>query len=655
MVVLCSLLFALSGCGETKQPDYVQVAVLKGTAYERGFQHGERFADRIRSLYAKLLPNSLLPYLNREQSDIADVLFNYKDNPDDGIESYYETWHNECMASCVDRCTEKCGFSYLLMLDSGHELEKYIPQEYLDEMQGIADGSGVPYEEILILNTFVDTMLTFRSITFFIRQVQAPYIDELEFIGAESDGRDNDDDGETDEEGEGLVTSYQPGPYALFVELPTDVKLRLVLKDRKIGFSKNPDDIKGVDPETIRIQLGEIVYTTADNPDVVVATVIDEEKGDVEVVFTPPDGLPEAASIPFLIQAGDLSKSVITPVHAKFMRDERITVSTTGFGKIPIDVPNRGLDDGRTQPPSISFAVKGDVTPDGRPLHAHHYALLDSDVTHKHTVLFVHVPDEGEPHAVLGYSGIVWGFAGMNTKGVSYSFNNSDSLDNAMVGGVNDDLFDAFLLAKGVPVGIAGRELLRTSKDTADGVSFLSSISHTFGWNFLVNDAAGEAAAVEVDADVFDSGDKGVHVYTSDASKPENLDENSRLFSSTSPDDIRMGSHFAANLEDVSPFTYVLGFEVSAQRVWTSFYFRSLRAYYNLGKAIESMHGKIDVGGAIEILRIPELVDTRDSMIAVVFDPQAHMLHYAMGGVPATDQPFFAFDLEEAVEKGMAP
>ena len=34
-------------------------------------------------------------------------------------------------------------------------------------VKGIADGAALPYEEVLVLNSFVDSMLTLRSITFF--------------------------------------------------------------------------------------------------------------------------------------------------------------------------------------------------------------------------------------------------------------------------------------------------------------------------------------------------------------------------------------------------------------------------------------------------------------------------------------------------------
>ncbi len=82
------------------------------------------FPGRIRSLYAGLLTNSILPYLNRSRPNIASVMKHYAEPEyDDGR------------------------FSPLLMLESARNMEQYIPAEYIHEMHGIADGSGVAYDQ----------------------------------------------------------------------------------------------------------------------------------------------------------------------------------------------------------------------------------------------------------------------------------------------------------------------------------------------------------------------------------------------------------------------------------------------------------------------------------------------------------------------------
>ena len=78
-----------------------------------------------------------------------------------------------------------------------------------------------------------------------------------------------------------------------------------------------------------------------------------------------------------------------------------------------------------------------------------------------------------------------------------------------------------------------------------------------------------------------------------------------------------------------------------------------MRAFHRLGEEIADRYGDLDVAAAIEILRTPALVDTRDSMCASVFEPARGVLHWAMGQAPATDAPFIELDLEQVVRDGV--
>jgi hypothetical protein len=605
------------GCWEAEQPAHVEIVTLEGSGYERGYAHGKAFSNKIRSLYTSLLDSSILPFLNREQVDIAEVLTAYQDPAYGGGQ-----------------------FSYRLMLESGQNLANFIPQEYLDEMRGIADGAGLPYEKVLVLNTFLDTMLGFRSMTFFIRQIQSPFIRSVSFSGADTDGADNDGDGEIDEAGEGKIDLYEPMSHAHMTEVPSSAAVTLVLGDRALNAEP-----EGVDPASIRIQFNTTQYVASDAA-ITTAEKVDPGGGErtLEVTFRPPGGLEPASVHSMIIQAGDLSNvTEPPPPHARLMRDERIVFTTAGHGKKPFEVENRGERDGRTQPPSIAFAVRGTATPGGEPLLAHHFGLLDSNTSHKHTVLFVHKPAGRTPHAVLGWTGVIWGFSGMNADGLAYAVNSSDTLDNPMVGQVAEKFFDARLLSSGIPIGMIGRELLAGHKTAGAAAAYVASAKRTFGWNVLLADAAGGMASVETDSDVFASGDGGAYVTTPDESLDENLDPHGRRWSSVGPDDIRMASHYRRNTEDID--RRVLVFNVRPQRFWTSFYFRSMRAWGILGEQIAARHGAIDFNSAVDILRTPDLVDTRDSMNAVIYRPAAGVFHYAMGKVPATSLPFAVFDL----------
>lgn len=610
----------LLGCTEVEAPATFRVVELTGSPYERGLQHGSRFPAEIRSLYTRMLTSSILPFLNRERPDIAAVLTEYQgERYDDGA------------------------FSYELLLQSARSMEPLIPPELLEEMHGVADGAALPYEEILVLNTFLDSMLAMRAITFFIRATEAPTLLSVAFEGGlDDDGADNDGDGEVDEGGEGTLDPYGPSPHASLVEVPSDATVRFVLVDQAgaaealgQGDGRVPE---GVDPASIRIQLDTVLFG-ASAPEIVTRPV-DTARGEgLEVVFTPPGGFPPASVVSLLLGAGD--RSVVTdppPAHARFMRDERIVFTTVGVGAAPGEVDSRGQRDGRTQPPSFGFAARGSATVDGAPILAHHYALLDANTAHEHTALFVHHADDGHDAVVLGWTGLVWGFQGMNDQGVSYGIFSSDTLDNGMMVDIAvhlSNLERARLLAVGVPIGMLGRTLLNRAGTAAEAAELLHDSRRTFGWNVLLADAGGDLLAVEMDSDIL--GDGGFVRYGPTEG------------SSVGADDLRLGCHFVANAEDVSlP-------PLSPQRAWSSFYYRSLRAQSILGDRVAGALGALDVASSIDVLSDPELVDPRDSMSAVVFEPAARRLHVAMGQVPATAGPFRAFALDDFFPAEDAP
>ena len=590
-------------CGGLQAPTYYEVFELYGTPYERGYQHGAHFSDKIRSLYTMLLTTSIFPYLNRERPDVASVMLRYQD------EKYLNG-----------------NFSYQMMLDSALNLAKTLPQDYLDELQGVADGARLPFDQILVLNTFFDTLMGFRAIVNYIQLSEGPSLKAVEFFsGAEKVGASN---------------PYAPSPYATVVELPADARVRLVIAAAH-----------GVDPSTVRLQLDETLYTAADPSVQTIALAADNKT--VEVMFTPPGGLAAAAVHSLIVEAGDTERLTDEPPeHARYMRAERIVFSTRGYGRAAQDIENMGLRDPTTEPPAIAFAVKDGATPDGQVRLASHFAMLDSNTSHKHAVLFVHHPSHGKTFAFCGWTGVIWGVSGMNENGLAYAVDSSDTLNNPFVAQFNKGLIFAELVSSGIPMGIMGREMLIGAANVSEASAYLQTTPATFGWNFLLADAAKNIAAVELDANIENKPDGGFFTYSSDRNDPRNLDPWGRLYASLGEDDLRMASHYQKNVDDVQ--YQIVTFNIQPQRCWSSFYFRSLRVFYRLGQEIAARYGGLDRERMVEVLRVGDLVDHRDSMNAAIYEPQSLMIHFAMGREPATSGPFHPYNLGAAARKGGA-
>ena len=620
--ILLVVVLALTACAAQPPPRY-QVLHLTGKPYDRGFQHGQQMESLIKSFYTTLLTTSLIPYLNRNQTDIAAYLHTY----DPLLHPEYGNGQ----------------FSVLLLQQSAKSLEASIPQPYIDEMKGIADGAHMDYQDILVLNTFVDTTLAARGITYFLQQAGAPRVTEVEWLGASlvGDGVDNNGDGTTDEPGESLIAAYESLPYAMWVEVPQAAKVRIRMHD---------DDAM-VDPLSVRILVDGDVYTQA-SPELQIVTPTDATGQplihDTDVTLTPAAPWTQPI-VTIQVQAGDTKISTEPPPsHEHRMRTEQFTLSTKGYGQPPHLVPNMGISDGTSQPPSISFALRKSATPDGQVRLAHHFSLLDAGTSHKHTVVQIHHPDTGPSYAFVGWVGIAYGFAGLNSDGVAYGCNHSDTLNNPLVGEFLTNFFDAQLVSSGEPIGFLLRDILTQAHDADEAATLAYDTTPTFGWNFLFADKGGKLRAVEVRRDVGMGGviadpGQGRANWTPDPGDAAGVDPWGVPWASQKQDDIRMGAHFRPLAND---FAMDLGiFNLRPQRDWSSYYFSSVRAMANLAEQITLNYGKFDLATVIATMREPVLVDQHDSMTAVVIEPGLGLLHAALGTVPATDSSFDTFDL----------
>ena len=255
---------AAVACGNPTAPPTRHLLTLTGSPYQRGLQHGTQLADDIRALYTTLLTTSLLPYLNREQGQIAAVLPIYN-----------------------GPAYQNGQFAYQLLLDSAHQMELSIPAEYQQEMQGIADGSGLSFDQILLLNTFADSTLAVRAIDAALQYSAAPHLQSVEFLGVDAgvwDGGVASGGAQLDPLiVEASLSPYKASPIASAVELPVDVAVRFVIADST-----------GVDPASVRVTLGSTVFTSGD-PALQLQPASDGSS--LQVTFTPPSPLPAASAV----------------------------------------------------------------------------------------------------------------------------------------------------------------------------------------------------------------------------------------------------------------------------------------------------------------------------------------------------------------------
>ena len=91
--------------GWLEERDELKILHVKGSPYEMGFQHG---------------------YLLKEEC-------------------------LECLRAYLN-FSERFGFSYDYFLCLWYQMKDYVPQEYKEEMHGMADGSGVPFEMVAVGN-----------------------------------------------------------------------------------------------------------------------------------------------------------------------------------------------------------------------------------------------------------------------------------------------------------------------------------------------------------------------------------------------------------------------------------------------------------------------------------------------------------------------
>ena len=104
----CAEIDQTCGEGRLEERDGLRILHLKGTPYEMGYQHGVLLHDEVRA------------------------------GLQDGI---------------YEELVQGSPISHFLLLRHARHVHSYVPLEYREEMRGLADGAGIAYLDVLVLNS----------------------------------------------------------------------------------------------------------------------------------------------------------------------------------------------------------------------------------------------------------------------------------------------------------------------------------------------------------------------------------------------------------------------------------------------------------------------------------------------------------------------
>lgn len=582
------LIILLSACGTALPPDRaIPLVRLRGSAEEMGRQHGAYLAADIKTLYVRFLAAQVLPYLNRQHQSVSKTfLGRYTQGKD------------------KDKYADG-KFSYQFLLDSAESLKKEQPPEYMQELHGIALGSGMPEEQILVLNTFGDTLLGLLALSMYQEREKGPVLTQVEFPEL-IDGIDNDYDGVVDEVDENIVY-YQPATQAALKRVPGG-KLRLTLVDQD-----------GVDMGHLQLQINgvkiENVHYTTDGTETTLDLDVSKLwREDWNTIF---------------LQASDKTEvSDPLPSRPHTMRAARITVGGT-------KASGRATNGGIYDPPgaATSFAiVKEDAS-----VMARNFVLLDGNTAHDHTAVFVYEPTpykgnaKPQRYSTVGWAGTGWALTGMNEAGQAVSVNITETLDNGVARGI--DTLSA-PKAVGMTFGAVGRMVLAHNYTPDEFIEALSTVHAAAGFIVQLADATRKT------------------VTTCELRAGHNLPTSLCYSNGITSPAFRFNDDYTGSLSAYRAFQDdaegdVLGgaLKLVPQRFWSTEWLQSYSTYARL----QLLLGKDTPGNAsewIQLMRKPGIASVRNSMQSAILYPGKEMW-VGVGRLPSTESQFERFTVKE--------
>lgn len=646
-LIILVLAFALSlsaGCNtqsRQRPEDQVRINHFSGTHYELGYQHGQILKNDIKTIYTKFLTNSVFPYLRREHPGIKEVF------------PYYTQ----------DRFEEN--FGYWILREAAEGIEASVPDPYKAafsaEIDGLSDGSGMDRGDILILNTFVDSLLSVLNIAALLSRINGPRIQEVVISsdadnnGTEDlleDGIDNDGDGRIDENGtftqENVISHYVAEDHAIMAEIPPASSFIFTLWDTN-----------GVDMETTRVFVnGElIVRGDARWEDDWDPEAPGEENPTVQLtIHAPAGGYPAGSALSVSIIAADMEwVEEPPPTQENVAREERMTFTVQGYGeanKVATleDIPNKTIPPTTTVSKSVNLAVFGDKTEDGKMIVGRDFVLLNVNIAQDHArVLVYHPIDEmtGEPlHSVatVSWSGLGVALTAMNDAGLTLCLSRSETLDDSVV----QNILQMKLITSGFPIGFLVRHILE-HYDTVDEATafmeeaFRNGVEPVNGWTILMADPE-KAVVAEISNFVTPFSPNRGRGFFTHYTVADGL-------SSVTPYDIRCSDHYMAHRNDLphSIFPILTAFfPLFHQKNWSPAYFDSVDTFHYMADLLEKPeYETFTPERMIDYLREESVLHPKDSMHSAVFVPEDRTIHAAMGMRPAPDGRFFRFDEDD--------
>jgi acyl-CoA:6-aminopenicillanic acid acyl transferase len=288
------------------------------------------------------------------------------------------------------------------------------------------------------------------------------------------------------------------------------------------------------------------------------------------------------------------------------------------YGEVIIEHLAKELGGGCTQ-----LVASGPATKDSGLVHARNMDWGDLSYLLNHPTIIVRQPEGKIPFMVVGFPASVAPYSGMNLAGLAVASNEIDALDDIDRSGSGHQQMMYRMLGE--------------CSSLAEAEAFLQAQDHMTAESILISDGnSGEAAVFEMTANhmgISRLSQDGVVYISNHFAHPEMVD----LDIPESPD----------------------------SNSWTRF--ERLEQLLEPGGP-DSLHGQLDVAGAISVLRDNYNPRTQETcpadhfddcgtignsatIYSMIFLPKQRIIYMAEGGLPVPQQHFIGFSLEELLKK----